>query len=148
MSPSLESWLRPTSVRPAALGLLAAVCLAGAAVAEAPAREVLARDMPARDVLARDVRARDVLARDVLARDVLARDMEKLFESRVRPLLVEKCQGCHGEKIAEAGLRLDTRRSLLAGGDDGPVVEPGDAAKSRLVAAVRRVGDMAMPPDE
>ena len=138
MSPSLESWLRPTSVRPAALGLLAAVCLAGAAVAEAPAR-----DMPARDVL-----ARDVLARDVLARDVLARDMEKLFESRVRPLLVEKCQGCHGEKIAEAGLRLDTRRSLLAGGDDGPVVEPGDAAKSRLVAAVRRVGDMAMPPDE
>jgi len=123
MSPPLESWLRPTSVRPAALGLLAAVCLAGAAVAEAPARDVLARDMP-------------------------AREMEKLFESRVRPLLVEKCQGCHGEKIAEAGLRLDTRRSLLAGGDDGPVVVPGDAAKSRLVAAVRRVGDLAMPPDE
>ena len=77
-----------------------------------------------------------------------ARELEKLFESRVRPLLVEKCQGCHGAKIAEAGLRLDSRRSLMAGGDDGPVVVPGDAAKSRLVTAVRRVGDLAMPPDE
>jgi hypothetical protein len=71
-----------------------------------------------------------------------------LFESRVRPLLAAKCQGCHGDKVAEAGLRLDSRRSLLAGSDTGPVVVPGDAAKSRLVAAVRHVDDLAMPPDE
>ena len=81
------------------------------------------------------------------AAEAPTRELEKLFESRVRPLLIEKCQGCHGEKIAEAGLRLDSRRSLMAGGDDGPVVVPGDAAKSRLVAAVRRVGGLEMPPD-
>jgi hypothetical protein len=82
------------------------------------------------------------------AADATSKELETLFESRVRPLLVAKCQGCHGDKVAEAGLRLDSRRSLLAGGDDGPVVVPGDAAKSRLVAAVRHVDELAMPPDE
>lgn len=75
-------------------------------------------------------------------------ELETLFESRVRPLLAAKCQGCHGDTIAEAGLRLDSRRSLLAGSDTGPVVVPGDAAKSRLLAAVRHADEMAMPPDE
>ena len=42
-------------------------------------------------------------------------DPSAFFESRVRPLLVAKCQGCHGGKIAEAGLRLDSRPALLAG---------------------------------
>jgi len=72
---------------------------------------------------------------------------EAFFESRVRPLLAAKCQSCHGEKIAEAGLRLDSRPRLLLGGDSGPVVVPGDVAKSRLIAAVKHVGDLTMPPD-
>jgi len=83
-----------------------------------------------------------------LATESTTRDLETLFESRVRPLLAAKCQGCHGGTVAEAGLRLDSRRSLLAGSDTGPVVVPGDAAKSRLLAAVRHADDMAMPPDE
>ena len=70
------------------------------------------------------------------------------FESRVRPLLVTKCQECHGGKIAEAGLRLDSRPALLAGGDSGPVAIAGDAGHNRIVAAVKRAGDLAMPPDE
>jgi hypothetical protein len=82
------------------------------------------------------------------AAEATSRELETLFESRVRPLLVAKCQGCHGDKVAEAGLRLDSRRSLLAGSDTGPVVVPGNAAKSKLLAAVRHADDMAMPPDE
>ena len=82
------------------------------------------------------------------AAEATSRELETLFESRVRPLLVAKCQGCHGDKVAEAGLRLDSRRALLAGSDTGPVVVPGDAAKSKLVAAVRHVDQLAMPPDE
>ena len=74
-------------------------------------------------------------------------DAERLFESHVRPLLVGRCQECHGEKLAEAGLRLDSRRAVLAGGDAGAVVVPGDAGKSRLIAAVRHAGEIAMPPD-
>jgi cytochrome c553 len=82
------------------------------------------------------------------AADATPLELEQLFESKVRPLLATKCQRCHGDKIAEAGLRLDSRRSMLAGSDTGPVVVPGDAAKSRLVAAVRRAEGLAMPPDE
>jgi hypothetical protein len=82
-----------------------------------------------------------------LAADAAAKDGEAFFESRVRPLLVAKCQGCHGDKVAEAGLRLDSRRSMLAGSDTGPVVVPGDAAASKLLAAVRHTGDVAMPPE-
>jgi len=76
-----------------------------------------------------------------------AGDAERFFEARVRPLLVARCQECHGDSIAEAGLRLDSRRAMLAGGQTGPAVVPGDAAKSRLLAAVRQDGGLAMPPD-
>jgi hypothetical protein len=82
----------------------------------------------------------------VLAPGVARADAARDFESRVRPLLVAKCQECHGEKVAEAGLRLDSRRALLQGSDEGPVVVPGDAAKSRLIAVVRHAGDVGMPP--
>jgi len=78
----------------------------------------------------------------------LPADQEAFFESHVRPLLAEKCQGCHGAKVAEAGLRLDSRPRLIAGGDTGPVVVPGDAAASRLIAAVRHADEVSsMPPD-
>ncbi|NBW96653.1 MAG: DUF1553 domain-containing protein, partial [Planctomycetia bacterium] len=73
-------------------------------------------------------------------------DAARDFESRVRPLLVAKCQECHGAKVAEAGLRLDSRRALLQGSEAGPVVVPGDAAKSRLIAVIRHAGDVGMPP--
>jgi cytochrome c553 len=71
-----------------------------------------------------------------------------LFERRIRPLLVAKCQECHGEQVAEAGLRLDSPAGLRAGSDVGPVVVPGKAAESRLLAAVKHAGEVAMPPDE
>jgi cytochrome c553 len=76
-----------------------------------------------------------------------SRDAEAIFESKVRPLLVAKCQECHGATIAEAGLRLDSRKALLLGSDTGAVVVPGDAGKSKLVAVVKHVDDLAMPPD-
>jgi hypothetical protein len=70
------------------------------------------------------------------------------FERRIRPLLVEKCQDCHGAEVSEAGLRLDTAAGLRAGSDVGPVVVPGKAEESRLLAAVKHAGEVAMPPDE
>jgi mono/diheme cytochrome c family protein len=67
------------------------------------------------------------------------------FEKAVRPLLVQHCQKCHGEK-AKGGLKLDSRAGVLKGGDTGPAVVPGDAAKSLLVRAVRSDGELKMPP--
>ncbi|MFM8890029.1 MAG: DUF1549 domain-containing protein, partial [Planctomycetia bacterium] len=66
----------------------------------------------------------------------------------MRPLFVSKCQRCPGDKVSEAGRRLGSRRAGLTGGDSGPAIVPGDPPHSRLVAAVRRAGGLAMPPAE
>ena len=41
------------------------------------------------------------------------------FEAKVRPLLVERCHSCHSTKAKKqrGGLLLDSRPSILAGGD-------------------------------
>src|SRR5262245_39078652 len=57
--------------------------------------------------------------------------------AEVRVLLQQRCLECHGGKKTRGGLDLATREGLLAGGDSGPAVVPGDAKKSllhRLVA--------------
>ena len=75
-------------------------------------------------------------------------DAEAFFEAKVRPLLADRCFKCHGEKKQNGGLRLDRRESLLAGGDGGPAVVPGDPEKSLLIRAVRHTHEsLKMPPD-
>lgn len=72
------------------------------------------------------------------------------FEAKVRPLLVEHCYECHGPdaEYAEGGLSLATRKDLLAGGDTGPAVVPGDPADSLLFDSIS-YGDLyQMPPDQ
>ena len=70
----------------------------------------------------------------------------QFFESQVRPLLIQNCQSCHGEKKQEAGLRLDSRDALLTGGDTGPSIVPGKPDESLLIQAVRHDGEIKMPP--
>ena len=70
----------------------------------------------------------------------------EFFEKHVRPVLVSKCQSCHGVKKQRGGLRLDTRAALLKGGDTGAVVVPGEPGKSLLIKVVRYDGDVQMPP--
>ncbi|MFN0195802.1 MAG: c-type cytochrome domain-containing protein, partial [Planctomycetaceae bacterium] len=70
------------------------------------------------------------------------------FEKQIRPLLAEKCWSCHGEKKQESGLRLDSHKSILKGGDSGPVVVSGKPAESPLIEAVQKSGRLQMPPDE
>ncbi|MCE9564236.1 MAG: PSD1 and planctomycete cytochrome C domain-containing protein [Planctomycetes bacterium] len=67
------------------------------------------------------------------------------FEKEVRPLLIEKCQKCHGAKKEEAGLRVDSRAALLKGGDSGPAIVPGKIDKGTLLPAVKHIGDVKMP---
>jgi hypothetical protein len=68
------------------------------------------------------------------------------FESRVRPVLAERCWRCHGPAKQMGGLRLDSRAAVLKGGDEGPAVRPGDPKASLLVRAIRRTGELKMPP--
>lgn len=77
----------------------------------------------------------------------LAPEQEQFFETQVRPLLAAKCLECHGDKKQESGLRLDSRATVLKGGDSGsPAVVPGQPEKSLLIAAVKHTGDFQMPP--
>lgn len=89
------------------------------------------------------------LAAPFLSGSTLAHDSAgiEFFEKRVRPILVQHCQECHGAKLQHAGLRLDSRAGLDNGTDGDKVVVPGDPAASRLIHAVRRGGETPMPPD-
>ncbi len=69
----------------------------------------------------------------------------RFFETQVRPVLAESCNGCHGSTKVKAGLRLDSRAAILAGGDSGPSVVPGEPEQSPLIAAIRYEGP-EMPP--
>jgi mono/diheme cytochrome c family protein len=76
-------------------------------------------------------------------------EQEKFFEEKVRPLLVTKCQKCHGAEKQESALRLDSRAGLLKGGEISEAsVVVGEPEKSPLIKAVRHEGDVQMPPKE
>ncbi|MCR9293873.1 MAG: PSD1 and planctomycete cytochrome C domain-containing protein, partial [bacterium] len=79
----------------------------------------------------------------------LAMDPMEWFEKRVRPLLAEQCFSCHSESAGtqKGGLRVDSRQSLLAGGDSGPAIVPGKPEASLLVEAIRRES-FEMPPEK
>ena len=55
----------------------------------------------------------------------------EFFEKQVRPVLVRNCVSCHGPTQQFSSLRLDSRASILKGGNRGPAVEPGNAGASR-----------------
>ncbi len=72
---------------------------------------------------------------------------DSFFETKIRPVLAAKCLGCHGSAKQTSGLRLDSREAMIAGGDAGPVLEPGKKAESLLYQAASHSGDASkMPP--
>ncbi|NUM99536.1 MAG: DUF1549 domain-containing protein [Bryobacteraceae bacterium] len=68
------------------------------------------------------------------------------FESAVKPVLRANCWACHSARNRISGLALDSRDAVLAGGNRGPAVRPGQSAASLLMAAVRHEGAVKMPP--
>ncbi len=67
------------------------------------------------------------------------------FDKDVRPLLQAKCWRCHGEEVRKGELALHTPAGIRKGSESGPVIVPGESAKSRLYEFVR---DGEMPPDK
>ncbi len=68
------------------------------------------------------------------------------FEKEIRPLLIENCGKCHGAEKQKAGLRVDSRKALVEGGESGPALVPGRPGESLLIDAVRQAGELRMPP--
>jgi hypothetical protein len=69
------------------------------------------------------------------------------YVKSVKPMLRERCYSCHGALKQKADLRLDTVASMLKGGEDGPAIRRGDAAKSLLIERVTATDlEERMPP--
>src|SRR5215471_11945324 len=66
-------------------------------------------------------------------------------EKSARNILDTKCAVCHGP-AQMSGLDLRERATILKGGKRGPAIVPGKAAESLLYKAVRREGELQMPP--
>ena len=60
-------------------------------------------------------------------------DAEAFFEQRIRPVLANHCFKCHGGEKTSSGLRVDSREALMAGGDRGAAIVPGDPGQSLLM---------------
>src|SRR5262245_11835655 len=73
----------------------------------------------------------------------------KQFETRIRPLLAERCFKCHGPSKQKGGLRLDSAQAVKRGGSSGtPLIAPANPGDSLLLRAVKHAeGVEAMPPD-
>src|SRR5262245_38710111 len=69
----------------------------------------------------------------------------EFFESKVLPVLFERCFSGHGVKLQQGGLRLDSLANLLKGGASGPAVVAGEPDKSAIIKAIRYDGALKMP---
>jgi hypothetical protein len=73
------------------------------------------------------------------------------FEKKIRPVLVEHCYSCHSseaqaKKKLKAGLLLDSKETLLKGGDSGKAIVAGKPDESLLIKGLRHSDELRMPP--
>ncbi len=88
-----------------------------------------------------------VVSAALAADDTPEADAGKWFEQHIRPLLAQHCVQCHGAKKQESGLRLDTLKGALEGGDSGPALVASEPGESLLIEAIK-YESLEMPPDE
>ena len=73
----------------------------------------------------------------------------QFFETKIRPVLVDRCYKCHSRDAdsIKGGLMLDTQESFLHGGNGGAVIVPGKPDDSVLIQAIRYTDtELQMPP--
>src|SRR3954463_8808240 len=66
-------------------------------------------------------------------------------ESPALKVLEANCATCHGAPQM-SGLDVRARDTILKGGKRGPAIVPGKPEESLLFQAVKREGDLQMPP--
>ena len=68
------------------------------------------------------------------------------FAADIRPILESSCIKCHGRGRVKGGFAIDSRETLLRGGDSGAAVVPGQSGQSYLIELVAGVDpDNVMP---
>jgi len=70
------------------------------------------------------------------------------FAHDIVPILRAHCAKCHTGDKSKGGFSINTRDSLLAGGESGAVVVPGKSAKSELIERLTTdQAELRMPPE-
>ncbi|WP_343700886.1 c-type cytochrome domain-containing protein [Chitinophaga sp.] len=72
----------------------------------------------------------------------------KVYDQLVRPVLEQKCYGCHNAQKLKGGLRLDGMKHILEGGENGPVLKDSLPEMSELYKRLilSEDDDKRMPP--
>src|SRR4051794_12755378 len=70
------------------------------------------------------------------------------FAHDVAPIFKQRCAECHGGNQKKGGLSLNTRESLLAGGESGnKTIVPGKSGGELLARLTTADKDLRMPPE-
>ncbi len=75
--------------------------------------------------------------------------MQPVYQAVIAPILEAKCYQCHNADRQRGKYRMDQYDLLLAGGNDGAAIVPGDAAASNLVKRIElpEEDELHMPPE-
>jgi hypothetical protein len=81
-----------------------------------------------------------------------ADEASEFFESKIRPVLVERCYSCHSARAdkLKGNLYLDSKSGWQTGGDSGEaVIVPGDPDASLLIRCIQHAeAGLEMPPND
>jgi hypothetical protein len=77
-----------------------------------------------------------------------ADERSDLFETRIRPVLVEKCEECHTGSTPEGDFRVGSLADLIAGGMNGPSVIARKPEQGTLILRLLTEDEeLLMPPE-
>ena len=65
------------------------------------------------------------------------------YKTQIEPIFYDKCSGCHTGGGSSGGQDLSSYSGLIAGGNSGSTIIPGDSQNSLLW---KRINDGSMPP--
>ena len=68
------------------------------------------------------------------------------FSQEIKPIFEASCIKCHGRGRAKGDFQIDSRATLLKGGENGPALMPGKSADSLIVELVAGFDPASMMP--
>ena len=66
----------------------------------------------------------------------ISQEQQIKLVGEVRKIMAHNCYSCHSSDKIRGELRLDERKFVFAGGESGPIIEPGDPSKSEFVRRI------------
>src|SRR5437773_9235951 len=78
----------------------------------------------------------------------IKRDGEVDFEKEILPIFRRNCLACHSATEAESDLVLESPKTILKGGSEGPAIVAGKSTESRLLKLASKQKEPFMPPED